>query len=317
MSAKNKLVQTTAVVPRVSARFKTRPTWWSGYDMNVKPATAASTATTIPLTGSSSKFDIDHYLQYHSFDPAHHKFLAHISHIKEPSHYSIAATDPQWVNAMTKELEALEANDTWKLVPLPNGKVSVGCKWVYKVKYKANGDVDRYKARMVAKRYTQAEGIDYHDTFAPVAKMVTVKCVVAIAAARGWQVHQMDVNNAFLHGDFLEEVYMNLPQGYIKSSDSLKLVCKLQKSLYGLFTVMVVNVNDILVTGNDVHQVHVLKNMFDKRFSIKDLGEIKYYLGFDVFRDSKGIFISQRKLYHYKKMAQQRQIISATAVFGR
>lgn len=132
---------------------------------------------------------------------------------------------------MNKELTALEVNQTWILVPLPKGKSTVGCKWVYKIKYHANGEIERYKARLVAKGYTQAEGVDYHDTFVPVAKMVTAKSLLAIASARDWPVHQMDVNNAFLHGDLLEEVYMDLPQGFAQSPS---LVCKLQKSLYGL-----------------------------------------------------------------------------------
>lgn len=215
---------------------------------------------------------------------------------------------------MNKELHALEANNTWKLVELPTGKSTVGCKWVYKIKYLANGEIERYKARLVAKGYTQAEGINYHDTFAPVAKMVTVKCLLAIATTRSWPVHQIDVNNAFLHGDLLEEVYMNLPQGYIVPTHSSLLVCKLQKSLYGLkqasrqwfaklttsllevgytqslanyslftlkndnlFTVVVVYVDDILVTGDDFVQVTVLKHMLDTKFGIKDLRRSSWY----------------------------------------
>lgn len=246
--------------------------------------------------------------------------------------FSQAASDPNWIIAMNKELAALESNHTWNLCTLHQGKTTVGCKWAYKIKYVANGEIERFKARLVTKGYTQAEGVDYHDAFARVAKIVTVKCILAIAAAKNWKVHQLDVIDAFLQGDLLEEVYMDLPQGYITSSQSPKLVCKFQKSFYGLkqasrqwfakitttlleagytqsladyslftlkkdglFTAVVVYLDDILVTRYDYDQVVLLKGMLDTRCRIKDSGEIKYYLGFEVVRDKAGIFISQRK----------------------
>lgn len=155
--------------------------------------------------------------------------------------------------------------------------------------------------------------------------MVKVKCLLAKVVAKHWLVLQTDVNNAFLHGDLLE-VYMDLPQGYIVTAQSSHLVCKLQKSLYmqwfaklttslleagytqsladyslftlkngPMFTTIVVYVDDILVTGDDSIQVQALKHMLDTKFSIKDLKEIKYYLGFEIVRDKHGIFLSQRK----------------------
>lgn len=183
---------------------------------------------------------------------------------------------------------------------------------------------------MVAKGYTQVEGLDYHDTFAPVAKLVTVRCVLAIAATRNWHLHQLDVNNAFLHGDLHEDVYMSLPPGYGRQGETR--VCKLQKSLYGLkqasrnwysklstvllsagfkqsqadhslFTrhtgpnilVVLVYVDDLLVTGNDLTSIRHLQEFLSSKFQLKDLGKLKYFLGIEVARSTKGIFINQRK----------------------
>nr|GEV31849.1 zinc finger, CCHC-type [Tanacetum cinerariifolium] len=117
---------------------------------------------------------------------------------------------------MNFELEALEANNTWTIIELPLNKIPISCKWVYRVKCKANGTIDRYKARLVAKRYTQREGITFHDTFSPVAKMVTVRALLAITTTNNWPVAQLDINNAFLHGDLTKEIYMKLPLGYTK-----------------------------------------------------------------------------------------------------
>src|SRR4051812_41250508 len=133
---------------------------------------------------------------------------------------------------MAKEIHALESNNTWTLCPLPQDKSPIGCKWVYKIKYRSDGTIERHKARLVAKGYTQVEGIDYHDTFAPVAKLVTVRLLLSIAAIHSWPLHQMDVNNAFLQGDLDEDVYMKLPPGF--STQGVSSVCKLNKSIYGL-----------------------------------------------------------------------------------
>jgi hypothetical protein len=133
---------------------------------------------------------------------------------------------------MNTELDALAKNHTWSLVDLPAHIKPIGSKWVYKIKHKADGSIERYKARLVAKGYNQVEGIDYFDTFSPVAKLTTVRVLIALASINNWFLHQLDVNNAFLHGELQEDVYMQVPEGV--TCHKRNQVCKLKKSLYGL-----------------------------------------------------------------------------------
>ncbi len=109
---------------------------------------------------------------------------------------------------MDEKVAALDANATWGLVVLPKDKKEIGCKWVYKVKHNADGSMSRYKARLITKGYAQTYGIDYEETYSPVAKMTTIRIIIAMVATKGWFLHQMDVKNVFLRGDLQEEVYM-------------------------------------------------------------------------------------------------------------
>ena len=120
----------------------------------------------------------------------------------------------KWKEAMELEFQSLIDNKTWKLVPLPKDRKSIGCKWIYKIKYNADGSVERYKARLVALGYLQKEGIDYTETFAPVAKMTSIRTLLALAAIGDAEIHQMDVKTAFLNGDLEEEIYMDQPKGF-------------------------------------------------------------------------------------------------------
>ena len=130
---------------------------------------------------------------------------------------------------MNEEYRSLMANGTWDLVPLPKGRKLVRCKWVYRTKYASDGSIEIHKARLVAKGFSQVEGIDYNETFSPVAKMNSIRIVLSLVASHKWEVHQMDVKYAFLHGDLKEEIYMEQPPGYFHDDSSL--VCRLKKSM--------------------------------------------------------------------------------------
>ncbi|CAL2246554.1 unnamed protein product [Prunus armeniaca] len=224
------------------------------------------------------------------------------------------------------QLQALESNKTWTLTSLLTSKTPIGCKWVYKIKRYSDGSIERYKACLMAKGYTQIEGIDYHDTFSPTAKIIIAHCLLALTAAQNWSFHQLDVHNAFLHSDLHEEIYMTPPPGLWRQGENI--ICHLNKSLYGLrqasrqwfakfseviqavgyvqsrayyslftckqrksFTALLIYV-DILITGNDVAVINCLKQFLNTRFKIKDL---EFFLGIEVSRSKKGICISQRK----------------------
>nr|GEV18014.1 putative ribonuclease H-like domain-containing protein [Tanacetum cinerariifolium] len=124
------------------------------------------------------------------------------------------------VEAMNKEMEALNRNNTWVITDLPKGRKPVGCKWIYKIKYKSNGEVERYQVRLVAKGCSQKEGLYYEETFSPIVKMVSVRCVLSLVMQNQWSIFQLDVNNAFMYRELDEDVYMSLPDGYYVLGDN-------------------------------------------------------------------------------------------------
>ena len=232
-----------------------------------------------------------------------------------------------WKKAMTKEYSALTEHGTWELVDLPSGANLVGCKWVYKTKRKADGEIDRYKARLVAQGYSQEEGIDYNEVFAPVAKYKSIRTVLAIANQLDLEVHQMDVVSAFLNGDLDEDIYMKQPEGFTSKKFPNK-VCKLKKSLYGLkqsarcwnqkihefmisskyiqstadpciyyrvqdvdgkkiTMIVAVYVDDTIIMSNDTKMLLAEKRRISERFEMDDRGELHYILGMEIKRDRK------------------------------
>ena len=136
-----------------------------------------------------------------------------------------------WQTAMENEMQSLQENQTWELVDLPTGKKAISCKWVYKVKQNPDGSIERYKARLVIKGFSQTKGVDYDQTFSPVVRNSTIRTLLSVAASERMHLMQFDVSTAFLYGDLTEEIYMKQPEGFSDNSDR---VCKLKRSLYGL-----------------------------------------------------------------------------------
>ncbi|KAM0044971.1 putative RNA-directed DNA polymerase [Helianthus debilis subsp. tardiflorus] len=309
-------------------RTRSQPTHLKDYAVKLPPS--IDHATPASNQASSTVHPLAHYISYNNFSTNHKAFLSAIDSLVEPKTFKQASQDKNWREAMTKEIKALEQNGTWTLEDLPVGKKAIDSKWIYKIKYKQNGEVERYKARLVAKGFTQLEGVDYHDTFAPVAKLVTMRTLLALAVKNDWFIHQLDVNNAFLHGDLEEEVYMKVPQGFKTEIETR--VCRLRKSIYGLkqasrnwyhkFTnvllemgykqsvadaslfiykagsshvAALIYVDDVIIVGNDLHKIKTTKSELHQRFTIKDLGTLKYFLGIEVARTKEGLVLSQRK----------------------
>jgi hypothetical protein len=171
---------------RKSLRVKQKPGYLQDFHCNL-----AASSSSIPQSSSSSgiPYDISAFLSYQNLSSTHKMFSLSVSSIVEPKYYHQAVKHAEWREAMHNEIKALELNNTWSIVDLPPSKQAIGCKWVYKVKLKSDGTIERYKARLVAKGYNQCEGLDYYETFSPVAKLTTVRMLLAVAAARNWHLH--------------------------------------------------------------------------------------------------------------------------------
>ncbi|KAI5334699.1 hypothetical protein L3X38_024832 [Prunus dulcis] len=252
--------------------------------------------------------------------------------IVEPESFEDANLDESWRNAMKAELEMIEKNNTWKLVDRPFGKPIIGVKWVYKTKLNLDGSVQKNKARLVAKGYSQKPGIDYNETFAPVARLDTIRTLIAFAAQKEWNLYQLDVKYAFLNGVLKEEVYVEQPQGFVKDNEEIR-VYKLNKALYGLkqaprawydeidsyfnragfkkspseatlyvktsdtsgILIVSLYVDDIVYTGSCVKLLEEFKNDMMKHYEMTDLGLLYHFLGMGVVQTNKLTFLHQKK----------------------
>ena len=225
------------------------------------------------------------------------------------------------LNAMISEIESIGDNQVCNLVDPPDCVKTIDCKWIYKKKIDMDGNVHVHKARLVAKGFRQIQGVDYDETFSPVAMLKSVRIMLAIAAFFDYEIWQMDVKTAFLNGNIEEELYMVQPKGFADPKDADK-VCKLQRSIYGLkqasrswnrrfdkvvkdfrfiqthgeaciykkvsgssVAFLILYVDDILLIGNDIELLNSVKGYLNKCFSMKDLGEAAYILGIKIYRD--------------------------------
>ena len=257
-------------------------------------------------------------------------FQAFVS-LQEPKNISEAIKDPDWVIAMQEELEEFERNKVWRLVPRPSNKTIIGTRWVYRNKLDDKGNVIRNKARLVAQGYNQQEGIDYDETYAPVARLEAIRLLIAFASYKGFTLHQMDVKTAFLNGTLNEEVYVKQPPGFEDQSNP-NHVYFLDKALYGLkqaprawydclseyltsqgykrgtidktlfikqqkgdILIVQVYVDDIIFGSTNPALVNSFKETMSKKFNMSLIGELTFFLGLQVNQKKDGIEIHQQK----------------------
>ncbi|GJT67365.1 retrovirus-related pol polyprotein from transposon TNT 1-94 [Tanacetum coccineum] len=263
-----------------------------------------------------------------SFGPDFVSFMVE----NEPTSYREAVTSSegqQWREAIKSEIESILQNHTWELVDLPPGCKPLGYKWIFKKKMKADGTVDKYKARVVIQGFRQREGLDYFDTYSPVTRITSIRMIIAIAALRNLEIHQMDVKTAFLNEDLEEEIYMNQPEGFIAPGQEGK-VCRLVKSLYGLkqapkqwhqkfdhtmlesgfkinecdkcvyvkdisarYVIWCLYVDDMLIVGSNDKIIRSTKDMLKSKFDMKDMGLADVILGIKIIRTQNGLVLSQ------------------------
>lgn len=252
----------------------------------------------------------------------------------EPSSFKDAMSCPdkeKWYAAMLEELKSIESNETWILSDLPVNRRAVGCKWVYKLKFDEKGNISQYKARLVAQGFSQKYGQDYDEVFAPVANSVTFRLLLSVAGAKRFHVKHFDVKTAFLNGILQEEIYMRQPPGFENVQGK---VLKLRKSIYGLkqaarvwnqalhralldcgciqsnndkclymlrnkehVCYVLIHVDDLLVSSSSDVLINKVFAVLSNNFELKDLGDVKQYLGISIERDVNGHFSIDQTSY--------------------
>ncbi|KAL6321073.1 hypothetical protein AAG906_012065 [Vitis piasezkii] len=224
-------------------------------------------------------------------------FITSLEDDRIPSNIQEALQQPEWKTAVQEEIQALEKNGTWEISELPEGKRPVGCKWIFTVKHNPDGSINRFKARLVAKGFTQSYGIDYEETFAPVAKLNSIRVLLSIAMKFGPNRTNLIKS---LYGlkqsprawfDRLTRVVKK--HGFIQCQADHTLFMKHSKE--GEMTLFIVYVDDIIITGDDEEGIGNLKKLLAREFEIKDLGQLRYFLGMEVGRTKEGIVVTQRK----------------------
>lgn len=253
----------------------------------------------------------------------------------DPVTYDQAHSDKtygsQWKQATKDEVDAMLSNEVWEFTERPEGRKPIKCKWVFKYKTGPAGEVQRCKARLVARGYTQVEGIDFNETFAAVAKLDSIRLLFSYAATLGLHIHQMDVVNAFLLADIDEEIYAEIPQGVTAPDGISNPVIKIKKSMYGLKQagrnwyfklhetlvklgfqrleadhavyihpesglIFAFWVDDIMILHSDPDTIASFKEVMLQEFAMKDMGELTFFLGLKITRSPTFLFISQE---HY------------------
>jgi len=248
----------------------------------------------------------------------------------EPTDFQSASKDTAWQEAINSEITSILKNRTWDVVDRPSNRKPITAKWLFKLKKNARGEINKRKARIVARGFQQKEGVDYNDIFAPVVKWSTILAIIALAAKYNWPLHQLDVITVFLNGTIDEDILMEIPDGFPGCDDSSK-VCKINRALYGLkqspkawydriskwlqehgltqsksdcnlyfcrrngkLTILLLYVDDLIITGDDQETISKLKTTLQQEFEMTDLGDANSYLGVDIHRQPTGIFINQK-----------------------
>lgn len=305
---------------RRSSRIKLKPLYLQDYASIAEISKFVDAVTLKPGT-STLDFNLDNKIE----------LACSVSELNDvPTCFQDLASRPdkqKWMEAVNEELQALVENETWFLVPMPDHKKPINCMWVFALKFDENGNLNRFKARLVVKGCAQKPGIDFNETYAPVAKLVTLRVFLCLVNKERMFMYQLDVKNAFLNGNLTEEIYMYPPEGLPVPNNT---VCKLNKSLYGLkqaplewnrkfdeaiklmgFTqcladkclyvkkdqhglvYLLLYVDDILIASCNQEILLQVQSQLMSKFKMRDLGEASHFLGIKITRNENGMFLSQ------------------------